>query len=118
MTVRLATYVFAISALFGWASPALAADPSGTQLLRHANENTLWPLEKAIATRKALNALREEARGGDPKAQYNLARLYETGIPDGKGGKRFFPDRAWGWYMKAAQNGHPLAKQRLAPDQP
>lgn len=117
MSTRLATYVFAILAWFAFAGPAqaanLAADLSGTEQLRRANEQMVWPLEKAVATREALDALRREAQSGDAKAQYNLARLYETGIPDGKGGKRFFPDRAWGWYMIAAQQGHKLAQKRL-----
>lgn len=54
--------------------------------------------------------LRERAEAGDPEAQFNLAKNYETGRA---GYKKDFAE-AERWYRLAAEQGDPFAQASLA----
>lgn len=54
--------------------------------------------------------IQRAAELGDAKAQYQIARIYETGF------ESYFaasPDKALSFYQQAAQQSHPLAIKRL-----
>ena len=75
-----------------------------------------WPAADTHAagddkTREALNWWQDNARSGDPVAQYNLAKMYELGLPD-LGIKRN-PKAAFGWYRRAAAQGLAKAQYEL-----
>ena len=55
-----------------------------------------------------IEALKPQARSGDMKVQYALARLYHTS----QFGSRDL-DLAYEWYSKAAEQGHPVAQYLL-----
>ncbi|WP_251310245.1 tetratricopeptide repeat protein [Halomonas sp. NCCP-2165] len=64
------------------------------------------PQDKARGARYVLEA----AQGGDVRAQYQLAAIYEHGCAQ-------YPrrdDHAVTWYARAGEAGHPLAAERLA----
>ncbi len=100
-------------------APSLAwaeeATPNGVEMLRAALQDTDSEAARDRQIRLALPVLRQDAINGDAKAQYNLARLYETGVPSGTARTPVtFPARAYAWYVAAARQGHPMAKKRLA----
>lgn len=99
-------------------APVAAAAPNGTELLRNAMEDSKNEIERDHKIRMALPELRKDAIAGDAKAQYNLARLYEMGIPSGPSRDRVtFPARAYAWYVAAARQGHAQAEKRLTASQ-
>ncbi|MGB0919785.1 MAG: SPOR domain-containing protein [Alphaproteobacteria bacterium] len=97
--------------------PAFAQMPdgkaSGVDLLRRAVIEAQSDHDRNSKIREALPVLRADAIAGDEKAQYNLARLYETGVPQGDDELATFPARAYAWYVAAARAGHPLAIKRI-----
>ena len=54
-------------------------------------------------------ALLEKAEGGDPQAQFELAKILDAGL-----GVRSDPQKAAEWYYKAATQGHADAADFLA----
>lgn len=65
---------------------------------------------KADETDKRLFQLQYKiAQGGDPNAQYYLGEMYEQGL-----GTEVNLEEAFKWYSKAAEQGHPYAKRKLA----
>ncbi|XKE45095.1 sel1 repeat family protein [Halomonas organivorans] len=84
-----------------------AGHPAALSLYGHMLfHRGITPQDKARGARYVLEA----AQGGDLRAQYQAAQIYEHGCA-------LYPrrdDRAVTWYARAGEAGHPLAAERLA----
>lgn len=66
-------------------------------------------LGASVAQAESLKSVEAKALAGDPKAQFELAKMYELGKAGGK------PDfaSALSWYEEAARNGLKIASYRI-----
>lgn len=66
-------------------------------------------LSASVSRAESLKAVEAKALAGDPKAQFELAKMYEHGRAGGK------PDfaSALSWYEEAARNGLKVASYRI-----
>lgn len=58
---------------------------------------------------QAISFYRKSAHRGDPKGQYNLAKMYHNGL-----GVTESKEQAFHWYLKAAELGHTEAQYKIA----
>jgi uncharacterized protein len=92
-----------------WRRRSSLADNNSWAMLKRSGLGLLLVLALGYGQAPRPN-LRERAAAGDPEAQFNLAKNYETGRA---GYKKDFAE-AERWYRQAAEQGDPFAQASLA----